>query len=88
MSQNSHTLLFEIETLGRDEDSLNYFEWKIDSFYNKQKHFDESVLDDRPDLIAIEDDIRKIELQCFLDYFEDKEEYEKCARIKRILEGI
>jgi hypothetical protein len=88
MSQSSHHLIAEIELLGRDEDSLNYLEWKVDTFYKSQQDFDKEVLGDRPDLIEIEECSRKVELFCMLDYFEEKEEYEKCARIKKILDSI
>lgn len=88
MKQTSHSILQEIETLGRDEDSLNYLEWKIDQFHSEQRKFDHEILGEHPDLLKIEEETRLVELFCFLDYFEEREEYEKCARIKKLIDNI
>lgn len=82
------SILKEVEMLGRDEDSLNYFEWKIDSFHDEQRKLDNELYSEMPELLQVGNDARVIELHFMLDYFEDKEEYEKCARIKKLIDNL
>ena len=74
--------------LGRDEDSLNLFEWVVEDYYEAQLEEMLEYFSERPDLQAIQIDNVKEEIQIMLRYFEEKEEYEKCARILTIKENI
>jgi len=74
--------------LGRDEDSLNLFEWVVEDYYEAQLDEMLEYFSERPDLQEIQIDNVKEEIQIMLRYFEEKEEYEKCARILTIKENI
>ncbi len=74
--------------LGRDEDSLNLFEWVVEDYYEEQLNEMLQYFSERPDLQEIQIDNVKEEIQIMLHYFEEKEEYEKCARILVIKENI
>jgi hypothetical protein len=74
--------------LGRDEDSLNLFEWVVEDYYEAQLEEMLEYFSERPDLQEIQIDNVKEEIQIMLHYFEEKEEYEKCARILVIKENI
>ena len=74
--------------LGRDEDSLNLFEWVVEDYYEAQLDEMLEYFSERPDLQEIQIDNVKEEIQIMIRYFEEKEEYEKCARILTIKENI
>lgn len=72
------------EDLGRDEDSLNLFEWVLEDHYESKikNHLD--YYKDRPDLFHIANEEILYELDKILNYFIGIEEYEKCSRIVKI----
>lgn len=74
--------------LGRDEDSLNLFEWVVEDYYETQLDEMLEYFSERPDLQEIQIENVRDELNIMLKYFEDKEEYEKCARIMTIKDNI
>lgn len=74
--------------MGRDQDSLYFLEWVIDEHYRKTVRDNEDYFKKRPDLLAINNERVLYELNLMLNYFIEKEEYEKCARIKVIKQGI
>lgn len=77
------------EDLGRDEDSLNVFEWILEDHYeNKIKHNKELLLTHRPDLYHIANEQILFELNRMLDHFVEIEEYEKCAKILNTTKDI
>ena len=75
------------EKIGRDKDDLNMFEWLIDSHYDSVFKDNNDYFKNRPDLLSINNEQMKIELQELIEYFIEKEEYEKCARLKIILDS-
>jgi len=70
--------------LGRDEDSLNLFEWVVEDHYDSQLSEILSYFSERPDLQHISIESFLIEIKSMLEYFENIEEFEKCARLVKI----
>lgn len=74
--------------LGRDADSLHLFEWVVeDRYYNKLVE-NQTYFNERPDLLDIHNEQVLFELNEMLYYFESIEEYEKCSRLKSIIEDF
>lgn len=77
------TLLKSVSSneLGRDEDSLNVFEWILEDHYESLIKKNRELFDKRPDLYHIANEEILFELNGMLDHFVEIEEYEKCAKI-------
>ena len=81
-SQDFRSLLLRIDSvLDRNIDSLNVFEWRLESHYDSQIKTNSEFYSNRPDLIKLENKRITFELQELLDYFISKDEYEKCTII-------
>ena len=68
--------------LGRDEDSLNLFEWVVEDHFDDILNKNKEYFAQRPELLYLSNEKIKWELESMLEYFLEKEEYEKCARLK------
>tara|TARA_B100001094_G_scaffold329885_1_gene393719 strand:+ start:1274 stop:1576 length:303 start_codon:yes stop_codon:yes gene_type:complete len=69
------------DDLGRDEDSLNVFEWILEDHYENLIKKNKELFNQRPDLYHIANEQILFELNRMLEHFVDIEEYEKCAKI-------
>ncbi len=67
--------------LGRDEESLNVFEWILEDHYEAKVKQHLELFDSRPDLYHIANEQLMYELDKMLNHFVELEEYEKCAKI-------
>jgi hypothetical protein len=74
--------------LGRRKDDLDYFEFIVEEYFTKELRVNKELFDERPDLLVIFNETILIHLNDLLDYFMLKEEYEKCHRIKIIIDKI
>jgi len=73
------------DKIGRNEDDLNMFEFLIDNHFGSVHKENEEYFKDRPDLKAINTEQAVYEIEHLIAYFLDKEEYEKCHRLKNLL---
>lgn len=74
--------------LGRDPDSLNLFEWVVEDYFEDAFTRNLEYFTERPDLLGVSNESLQIELDAMLQWFLEKEEYEKCARLKTIQESL
>jgi len=74
--------------LGRDPESLNLFEWVVEDHYEDEFNKNAELFAERPDLLHLSNERIQWELDKMLHWFLEKEEYEKCARIKIISDNI
>ena len=74
--------------LGRDPDSLNLFEWVVEDYFEDGFNRNLEYFTERPDLLGVSNEGLQIELNAMLQYFLEKEEYDKCARLKTIQESF
>ena len=77
------TLLKSVSSndLGRDEDSLNVFEWILEDHYENLIKRNRELFNQRPDLYHIANEEILFDLNRMLEHFVEIEEYEKCAKI-------
>lgn len=73
------------DSIGRNEDDLNMFEFLIDNHFDSEVSNNKDYFKDRPDLLAINNEQIIFDIQNLIAYFLDKEEYEKCGRLKHLL---
>jgi len=73
------------DDLGRDSESLHLFEWVIEDRYESIITLNMDLFIDRPDLMQVQNNQIKLELNTLLNYFESTEEYEKCSRLVKII---
>ena len=76
------------EEFGRDPGSLDLFEWVVEDRYHNQLIETFDLFKERPDYITLQKEEIEWELEYLLNWFESKEEYEKCARLVKIKETI
>lgn len=74
--------------LGRDPDSLNLFEWVVEDYFEESFNRNLEYFTERPDLLEVSNEGLHIEIEAMLQYFLEKEEYEKCARLKTIKDSF
>jgi hypothetical protein len=74
--------------LGRDPDSLNLFEWVVEDYFEDGINRNLEYFTERPDLLHVSNENLLLEIEGMMQYFLEKEEYEKCARLKVIKEGV
>lgn len=87
--KNFDKLLDSIDDkIGRDIDDLNMFEFLVDNHYTSIFKDNKDFFKERPDLLSISNEHMLHELKLLLEYFVDKEEYEKCARLKTIIDSF
>ena len=67
--------------IGRDEDSLNVFEWILEDHYENKIKQNRVLFNKRPDLYYISNEQILFELDRMLNHFIEIEEYEKCSKI-------
>ena len=72
--------------LGRDEDSLNLFEWVVEDHFDEVFNQNREYFIQRPEMLHLSNEKVMWELESMLEYFVEKEEYEKCARLKNLKE--
>jgi beta-glucanase (GH16 family) len=70
--------------LGRDLDSINLFEWVVEDRYDGIINENLDYYSERPDLLHISNERAMFEIDEMLEYFESKEEYEKCGSLLKI----
>jgi hypothetical protein len=74
--------------LGRDSGSLDRFEWIVEDRFHTQIQDSIEWFSERPDLLNIQKEDIEWELEYLLKWFEEREEYEKCARIVKVKDTI
>jgi sucrose-6-phosphate hydrolase SacC (GH32 family) len=74
--------------LGRDQDSLNLFEWVVEDHYEAKIKESRDYYMERPDLLELSKEQMIYQLDHMIRWFERKEDYEKCARILKIKETM
>ena len=74
--------------LGRDPDSLNLFEWVVENYFERGINQNLEYFIERPDLLHVSNENLMCEIEDMMKWFLEKEEYEKCARLKVIKEGV
>jgi hypothetical protein len=74
--------------LGRDPDDLEMFQWVVEDHYDSMLEEMMDYFKERPDMQALQVECALSELDQMLQWFSDKEEYEKCARLVKIKEEI
>jgi hypothetical protein len=74
--------------LGRDQESLDLFEWIVEDHFESGIRENREYYLERPDLLYVLNEDVRWRLENMMQWFLEKEEYEKCARLKKIQEGI
>lgn len=88
-SQELDLFLDSIElSLGRDKDSINVFEWMVEERNDKVISDNLIYFPHKQYLIDIQNETAIHEIELMLEYFKDKEEYEKCSRLIKIRENL
>jgi hypothetical protein len=73
--------------LGRDPDSLEMFQWVVEDHYDEMLSEMLEYFKERPDMQAIQVETALTELNHMLEWFTEKEEYEKCMRLVEVRTG-
>jgi len=74
--------------IGRDEESLNVFEWMLEDHYEAKVKQHLELFRLRPDLYHIANEQLMYEFDKMLNHFVELEEYEKCAKILNTKQDI
>lgn len=85
-----HNTLVKIvdKKLSKSPEDLDFLEYLIDQFLTSSKNSNKELFTERPDLESLYNEEINNKMKELLEFLSDKEEYEKCHRIKNIIDNI